>query len=430
MFLEYTGDAWQSGYLITYYRMKCIEFLYFYLLPEQSPSARCVSSTSSASSSSGDSRLFPPSPLSTISSSTESDGRVSPSPAPSGKDVLKYADIDMPFIPQTPRKVHPPSLGYLTPSNTRRTSGYKSLTPGLPTVPASPRVAPSPSSRYLDAMAESMDERPSATPKEKHNSAHWARPSHANGMAVGLGFDLPKSTSIAVGMSHRDVTSGALSEGPSTPTFSDPFSSDSRSSSGSSTVLASPRSSTQPSLIMAHSSPRNRSGRQTSIRQVSRSPLIQSLTPDQPASPDLKVEVRAETVSQSKHSRSRSHLSGLPAVLPIPNHQKQKSDRHQSLMPPTEPTTQAQIQASRPRRAFPAELTRGLPSSTSSPNLASPLSASKRIPSDTRPSLFVTSPQSSSKRAEIHGEVRSVAEKKELVSHVSKSWGYITYMNF
>lgn len=400
--------------------MKCIEFLYFYLLPEQSPSPRSVSSTSSSS---GESNLFPPSPLSSSTSSNESDGRISPSPVPHKKACSTHADIDINFVPQTPRKPPQPSPGYLTPSTTaRRVSASTTSTPSLPTVPASPRVAASPSSHHLASMAESPHDLTCPSPREKRSSSQWARPDHADGSTVGLGFGLPKSSSIAVGLCQSDETAIDIAE-PPTPTFSDPFSSDSRSSSGSSTVLASPRSpmisrsSTQPSLTIVQSSPRDPSTRQTSVRRVSRSPLAQSLTPGEPSLPDVQAQVKPLPSPQIKHSRTQSHFSGLPPAPPVPV----KHERRQSLAPPSKPSpVESHRSPSRPHRAFPAGLTRGLPSSASSPNLASPLRASKRIPSDKRPPSSLApvseSPRLPTKMVKSGKDLRSVEEKKELVS--------------
>ena len=256
--------------------MKCIELLGLYLEPERSPSNRAVSSTSTCTSSSGESTLFPPTPLSPTTSSS-SDGRLSPSPAPPSneKATAGYADLNIAFIPQTPRKPPQPKLGYLTPStSSRRYSNSTSSTP-------IPRTTSSPSSRHLVTMTI-PDEGPPLTPKANRETAQWA----TSESTLGLGLGLPRSTSV----------------------------------------------------------------------------------------------------------------------------------RSQSLAPPTAPNA-VQRSPSRPRRAFPSELTRGLPSAASSPNLASPLTASKCVHSASRTISGKTGKD---------GKVRSVEEKKEFVSPLRMESGVRT----
>lgn len=89
--------------------MKCIEFLYFYLQPEDTP--RSTSSSSSGS----DSPLFPPSPLSSSRSSSGS--------SPPRKE---WSDLDVPFVPRTPSRKPQPSLGFLTPTTSRVASRRES----------------------------------------------------------------------------------------------------------------------------------------------------------------------------------------------------------------------------------------------------------------------------------------------------------------
>lgn len=98
--------------------MKCIEFLYFYLQPEDVP--RSTSSSSSGSSS----PLFPPSPLSSSRSS-------------SGASASQWQDLDVPFVPQTPSRKPQPSLGFLTPTANRvaQRSGSTSTPRKLGAVP-------------------------------------------------------------------------------------------------------------------------------------------------------------------------------------------------------------------------------------------------------------------------------------------------------
>ncbi|KAK4689884.1 hypothetical protein P7C73_g242, partial [Tremellales sp. Uapishka_1] len=368
-------------------RMKCIEFLYFYLLPEQSQPKRAVSSGSTSSSSSTESELYPASPLSN-SVSPDTSAVLAPG-KPYAPPSTAWTGLDMPFIPMTPRKPPKPSLGFLTPSTNRRISSSTSSTPSLAPVPASPH---SPSSKRLPVILAS------STP-DRVVSSEWAKPTDIN-ESIGLGLGLPRSssrTSLSSSTSVRRVT-------PETPTFTDPFSTFSSGSglSGSSTVIANPmsRSSTQPSLSIIASSPRRTVPRQSSVRRVSKSPLNQSVTPDTPASPGGPV------TPQTNHMRSHSHLSAID----LPS---------KGLAPP-------HAETSRPHRAFPANLTRGLPSSASSPSLNSPLGASKRIPSERRMPERKSEERekpvrrTSKEERRLEGlpsekRVRSVDEKKEML---------------
>lgn len=159
---------------IAHGRMRCLEFLYFYLLPEQTapsddPSLRSASGSSSTATSS---EPYPPSPISTSTRIDDSRELLSRSPV-----VITGIGMDDPasaflaasrmssqsaFIPQTPKKKSQPSLGFATPSarsHLRQASGSalsglghahtpggksdgsrRSITPTLETVPPSPEV--------------------------------------------------------------------------------------------------------------------------------------------------------------------------------------------------------------------------------------------------------------------------------------------------
>ncbi|WWC95640.1 hypothetical protein V866_002505 [Kwoniella sp. B9012] len=400
-------------------RMKCIEFLYFYLLPEQNDPQRTVSSSSSSSSSSNSSSLFPPSPLLTSQSSMYIPTIGNPNDNHSPKiHPKKLADLDMPFVPMTPRKAPQPNLGYLTPA-TRKSSvcTSNSSTPSLPTVPASPRVpiSQSTTSRGLAAMLDEMDGPSMATPRSSRSHRSTSEDERSG---VGLGLGLPKSTS---GLDRSDIPHKVDSPSGSI----DPFtltSSSERShsgSSGSSTIVpistsrSISRSNTQPSLTLTDSnglprSPSVSSMRRSSVRRVSKSPLIQSNLPEHD---ERAVPVSVPRTPKIRHSRTQSHLSGLPAV---------------SGVPPVPPLPSSSRTPSSKPRAFPAELTRGIPPSASSPSLGgiTPLGASKRIPSDRRnPNAVMNSRKEvglgrdkvmkdEKKRVK---DVRSVDEKKEML---------------
>ncbi|WVF68327.1 hypothetical protein IAT40_003092 [Kwoniella sp. CBS 6097] len=418
-------------------RMKCIEFLYFYLLPEQNDAKRAVSSSSSSSSSSTDSQLYPPSPLSTSQNSlpsvrtANSSGRMTPSPEPRKNHL---ADVDMPFVPMTPRKPPQPNLGYLTPA-TRKSSVCTSTcsTPSLATVPASPRIPESSTARGLSAMLDEMEGSSAPTPRNSRTSRGSTENAERSG--VGLGLGLPKSSSGLVRSStiQRDL-SGKTAQSDRKDTsssFTDPFNLTANSershsgSSGSSTVVPAPRSmsrsSTQPSLN-PNGLPRQPSSvssagtmRRASVRRVSKSPLVQSSLPEH--------EEAAPAVPRTpkiRHSRTQSHLSALSGSVPPPP---------VPALPVIPPSAEKMSRTPSRPRAFPAELTRGLPPSVSSPSLnvahgstsvLTPLGASKRIPSDKRP------PSSARKEVVEKGklraddgkrkkEVKSVEEKKEML---------------
>ncbi|OCF34399.1 hypothetical protein I316_03913 [Kwoniella heveanensis BCC8398] len=419
-------------------RMKCIEFLYFYLLPEQSDAKRAVSSSSSSSSSSSnESQLYPPSPLSTSQNSlpsvrvADADARLTPSPELRKDHHL--VDVDMPsFVPMTPRKPPQPNLGYLTPA-TRKSSVCTSTcsTPSLATVPASPRTSESSTARGLSAMLDEMDDSSAPTPRSNARSTRGST-EDIETSEVGLGLGLPKSSSGLVRSStiQRDM-SGQTAQNKSSSAVTDPFNLTANSqrshsgSSGSSTVVpparTMSRSSTQPFLnangLPRQPSPVSSTGtmRRTSVRRVSKSPLVQSSLPEHEEAPSA-----VPRTPKIRHSRTQSHLSALSGDVPPPP---------VPVLPVIPPSAEKMSRTPSKPRAFPAELTRGLPPSASSPALSAasghgqgltPLGATKRITSDKRP------PPSA--RKEVLGkdklsvddgkkkkDVKSVTEKKEML---------------
>ncbi|KIR39087.1 hypothetical protein I307_01806 [Cryptococcus deuterogattii 99/473] len=356
-------------------RMKCIEFLYFYLLPEQQESnidKRNVSISSSSSTTS--SELYPPSPPTlsrtkppisvTTSAVNTSD--------PPNLDVIadKLGDIDVPFIPQTPVKRPRPNLGYLTPA-TRQVSGASantsSSTPGLPTVPASPSspailsgtVPPSPrepkegltSSAASTGLARMLDEDvllSSPVPGARIPARLKHRDDNDAGK-VGLGIGLPNLDMTGA----TSKTRGRISNDPSNLTVSSKRSNS--GSSGSSTVvpsiasLAISESSTRPSWADLAGGKRSSEarvsaglGRSASLRREvspSPSPLARSSFPiahpshlEQEGDAEGQVQrqrggssgsrmvsrtPRSSTSSRSRHLRAQSHASGLSLRPPI-----------------------------------------------------------------------------------------------------------------
>ncbi|WVQ84842.1 hypothetical protein IAT38_006999 [Cryptococcus sp. DSM 104549] len=455
-------------------RMKCIEFLYFYLLPEQNDPQRAVSSSSSSSASSAESTiLYPPSPLST----SRTFDKISITTTTASPSHAELGDIDMPFVPQTPRKRPQPNLGYLTPATRRVSTASTSLssTPGLPTVPASPNLPSSPrvrssavrssaSSAGLAAMLDEVEGTGSGvaggaelTPRGGRMSRGPSSEGEGSGAGKMLGLGLPKRAS---GMTRSSTVQRDLSTASSTAT--DPFSLTAGSershsgSSGSSTVVPGrggmgmmSRSSTQPSLAGWQSTPSSRqssvagtAGREmasgSTVRRISPSPLAQSTLAEGSAQkPRPRSSMGAPTQvprtprtrhshsASSTHSRTQSHLSGLPLPPPPPVPQFPAG-----LGVPG--SAQRPSRSSSKPRGFPAELTKGLPPSASSPSLAGMaasrepresrevLGAAKRVVSDKRLSIDIQSGGQGKdvmrkEPARKGKEVKSVEEKKEML---------------
>ncbi|KAI9634770.1 cell division control protein 14, SIN component-domain-containing protein [Dioszegia hungarica] len=369
-------------------RMKCIEFLYFYLLPEHqsrslSSSTRSVSTATSRSTSSSDS-LYPPSPLDRSSYAKESPTIVHPSRSPN-----PTGDLDLHFVPQTPRKKVTPNLGYLTPSSRRGSGGASAKsTPALQTVPASP----------ID--------RGGSTPKANRRMSGDAE--------VGLGLGLP-NTSAGAGGIKRDVTAihlGSLVASPE-PVSPRHRQADGRAPRSPTSSGKMSRSSTQPNISVLHSSQRQAHSRTSS--QLSSHTDSPSSLPPAPHAPRIP-EPKSPRLG---HSRTSSHLSALapdppsglsrsPSALLVP------SASH-SRVPSAEGVGMERT-PSKARRAFPSELTRGLlPMPTSSPK-PTPLGNSRRLPSRSERSASSIAPASSGQgQAGPDGAVRTVEEKKELL---------------
>ncbi|WVQ74526.1 hypothetical protein IAR50_004127 [Cryptococcus sp. DSM 104548] len=362
-------------------RMKCIEFLYFYLLPESEANQRLIAS-SNADLSNG--ALYPPSPPSL------GDTRNEPRSKPARSTELD--DVNVPFVPTTPRKKPQPNLGFLTPAH-RHVSGASfssSSTPALPPIFGSPIATPQVKISQSSTGLSRMVDEDSPTERSTPRSESMNRGSSDESGRLGLG--MPR-----VGMS-RSSTRPNLS-GAST----DPFnlaSSSERShsgSSGSSTVVPShgiPRSQTQ----MLSNRPASRLGRSESLRRVSPSPAPREGAAQKTRNGSSGSSLVPQT-HRMRHSRTQSHLSGLP--------------------PPTAsvPDVPAVPSAHKPRpskpRAFPAELTRGLPPSMSTPSLAGMAASPKVV---LGPAKRVSSiSQKPVERGNKEGETKSVAEKKEML---------------
>jgi hypothetical protein len=455
-------------------RMKCIEFLYFYLLPENSPQAqpqRNTSVSSTSTSSSAESQLFPPTPTAgdfdPLPSPT-TPSRRHRAPTPDGQSKLPYADLDITFVPQTPQKPHQPSLGYLTPS-TRRVSG--SSTTSL-SVPPSPRHPPSsPSHRRLASVAD--------TESESENS--------------GLGLGLPRSdTAVKLSSrpSHtREIPAIRLQSDASSTNTSNPFdtrssNAPSTSSSGSSTVMPGSRGMSRSltrSALSDETAVPDGPSRTPSMRRVTQSPSMQSVASTESSTQERAPKVRHSRTSTqlsdlahrprpsgsahlSRASVSHPRTSGLlsdsgtdspqPEVSHLSRHRVSRSSTSAQLSDLISDSSVSTSEAGRPpksrpslrtpshlsstisknlspdtsmppppvpkptpRKGFPVGITKGLPSAISSPNLNSPLLASKRIPSGQSQSHLNPNSNSSDKPKNSGVKpVKSVEEKKELVS--------------
>lgn len=440
--------------------MKCAEFLYFYLLPEDFKPPRAVSSSSTASassSSSGESMLYPPSPLSSSTGSIGSGGRVSPSPLPHGSSHRRVEDMEMPFIPETPKKKPQPALGYLTPS-ARRVSGGSSFTtsttPSLEPVPASPND---------ESIGAGTPSRRTEAPRPE--SRRWSVIDRAAERGdAGLGLGLPKSSSVSTNLAaiaasssqtgmRRDVTAIELDEmdGTTKTQFSDPFSERS-SSSGSSTAVPSRQVTRSSGLSRSSTADKlsSQSSRRLSVRRPSK--LSDAQTSTQSGSSSMPPPSQGVPQAKIRHSRTQSHLSSLTSALPPPpvpslTESPLVATRRKSTPPSVVPPTPALLtipstpnvplapstprhrdqltplaaQPTPAKRGFPAELTRGrIPPSSSSPAL-SVLGPAKRILSGKRSevSLGNDAPTREVGPKQING-TRSVEEKKELVSRATR----------
>lgn len=434
-------------------RMKCIEFLYFYLLPEntQEPQRATSAASSSSSTSSASSQLYPP--RDAVADTTPTPSPTTPSRRKQSvtTDQPSFQDLDIPFVPQTPQKRPEPSLGYLTPSTRRISSSFtstpsRSIPPSPRHVPPSPSHQPMPPSPSLRSTPQPASQTPVPASPSRRRLSIIEREGEANNSGLGLG--LPRS-STALHLSRRtsikrDVTAIKLSEteldgsGSSGLARRTTDRTATHSSSGSSTVTPSvhsrgiSRSSTQTGLASGSSAVSRvpsikRATRQSEddtpqqsdvqprppkIRHSRTSAQLSSLAADlpRPASEVAKeVEPRLSKVRHSSTSAQLSDLArGSDSRAPQPamsrsvatNAPMRTPSPNTSMPPPPVPKPT-------PRKGFPAGITKGLPSAVSSPNLNSPLGPSKRIPSGR-----LSDKRSSSKLS----EVRSVEEKKELVS--------------
>ena len=422
--------------------MKCLEFLYFYLLPEGVQTNRVVSNASTSSSSSTESYLYPMSPFTPVIDS--SDGRVTPTIVTS-----QFHDLDIPFVPQTPQHSARHSVGYPTPSHSRHiSSSFSSNTPSLVAVPASPISA---SKSPVRKVRQLDDDRPSsrasdgAIRSERHKpqleDRRWSAVDLTKLNNPGLGLGMTKSAtainlvSSRTGKAEQSKSSGSMQD----PFASSPASKESRSSSGSSTVVpfdASVSTST-PDSRSTVSSGLNRSSTQLNFQPdlpanvTSRRPSIKrypkSSTPAMSSNPSAESprKHRESRPPGMRHSRTQSALSGLdrkdrlsmpPPAAPPPRlsaeerrpsltlsvhvpeaplamrssssqstHSAQKAQSPRSARSSITPDTSRVSEQGIPpdngprptpaRKAFPSGMTKGLPPSISTPNFASNLSA-------------------------------------------------------
>ncbi|KAL7425277.1 hypothetical protein Q5752_000965 [Cryptotrichosporon argae] len=365
-------------------RMKCIEFLYFYLLPENT-GRRSTSATSASSSSSGSSALYPPSPLDTTA--------IPPSPvptpvAPVPTSPTKHWDLDVPFVPQTPRKPAKPELGFPTPSARRvsaASSAASASASSSPVLGTPGRVAAQSQPDFRRATRDSRDvglglgrlaehaadetayedgvrEQSMVEPRmpRSRSSASF----RSTSAAFGDPFARPASRAESHGSSNSSLTvvprrpSPMARVGSSGSSGSESARTDvsaaRRTSSVAPGVPRLPRSSTQPALAPV---PRVPSAARA------RSPLVQSSVPDAPA--------RAPSRALAQSSTRPDLTDPTRPAQPDPSADDASLPAHAT--PVSAPTPR------RPR-AFPPGLTRGLPAAASVPNLAAlPLGPARRV---------------------------------------------------
>jgi hypothetical protein len=264
--------------------MKCIEFLYFYLLPEQSsvPAQRATSSSSTSTTSSTESQLFPPTPV-------NDDTDLCPATpsrrhrTSSSDQKAPYSDLDITFVPQTPQRSVQPNLGYLTPS-TRRASGSSNISLS---VPPSPCGAPrSPSHHRLMSVTDTSD---------SDNS--------------GLGLGLPRSDTAKL-ISRETVQKDIPAINLPDDDVSNPFrsaSSHTTSSSGSSTVMPGSRGISRSSTHSAMSSATGVS-RTSSMRRISDAP-----SSSRRSSADESTVPSKERAPRVRHSHTSAQLAAIPS---------------------------------------------------------------------------------------------------------------------
>lgn len=515
--------------------MKCIEFLYFYLLPEQSPpSSRSVSSASgtsaSSDSSSGESALYPASPLDTPSprktrpiSRTASmvhlaDNSSSQTTYPSERAALgspqgsaprspkrSFKDLDIAFAPETPRKPAQPTLGFPTPSMRRASAASSRAVSGVtviasssasstsmppPPVPDTPRRRLS-TAASANASRQGLSSMPS-TPR-REGSVASDQPAAISGIVKSPSF-MRNVTAIHLGSvaeGQRPDDDPARRSVPSTPTrmtrrdsailpSSSRESRAARSSSraaidaGETASRSSSGTSCTEGPVQSRGGPAADEGRPQKIRHSrTRSQLldVEDLPPVPPlptttshASPrpqkirhsrtqssmaailnhpasssagaSMPLAVASPRSPKMRHSRTQSHLSGMalqgglpiPPVPPLPSDIAIKGAQVTDVFgsparPVVQPSTPGAVDRtpSRAKRAFPTDLTRGIPPSASSPALSrmagssSAASSGPLLPSRRIPSGSVQPPEVTA-RSSATSNVKSVEEKKHMVS--------------
>ncbi|RSH80027.1 uncharacterized protein EHS24_009699 [Apiotrichum porosum] len=336
-------------------KMKCCEFLYFWLLPEgaitmpdMGANLPELPSRSTSTSSMGNSFLV--GEASSASFATTDDITM-PSPAHSRtasevslRASTREGETGLPFVPQTPRKPAKPSLGFQTPSRSAATPSSMR------------RISGSSTATTLTPVPSSPDDR-----KEEDDGSLTRRDSKAWAAAQRTGL-----------VPGREDAGSRASSGSST--------------SSSATVVPpghKRRGSVGPS-------PPSR----VTVEQTAR--VTRSSTSTEAGSLGASL---ARRPSMRAGSITKSPLSGdtvdspaaVTPVRPRPSHSRTQSS--QSGLPSTTPEARGQQKS----RGFPSELTRGmLPSVVSSPV---PLTPSRRIPTERLAA----------------GSIRSVAEKKEML---------------
>ena len=315
-------------------RMKCIEFLYFYLLPEQSlPSQRQTSSSSTSTSSSAESALFPPTPVSEEIDALECPSTPSRRHRTSAAEKA-YSDLDITFIPQTPHRPHQPSLGYLTPS-TRRVSGSSNTSLSVPPSPCGPPR--SPSHRRLMSITDTSD---------SDNS--------------GLGLGLPRSDTaklISKESMQREIPAINLPDSGLSNPFSTTTSHATSTSSGSSTVMPGSRGISRSSTHSSMSAAAGGISRTSSMRRISNPPSSRDGSADESIAAKERAPKARHPTSANLAAMSSGHRSSEVARLPNKVSHSRSSIHLSDNISPTEDKRQSQSRHRVSRSGTSAELT-------------------------------------------------------------------------
>ncbi|GMK56256.1 hypothetical protein CspeluHIS016_0300960 [Cutaneotrichosporon spelunceum] len=337
--LEAVSRVLRGGSVERDVKIKAMEFLHFYLQPEEGgESAQPPRSALAVGTDIG--RYQTPEPQSFVAEERA---------PPSRSGSTTPHDSDLPFIPQTPRKPAKQTLGFQTPSARRfeRETPANSSGTSLAPVPSSPRsddesdgsLTKRGSAAWQDAQRR-MDARADRVSSASSDLSQASNVS-SSGSSSSSSTVVQRAGHIAANTRphHRSSLSTSAVPSPAISRRSSRAPS-SRDKSASSSLLSKPKATTQhsldtdPALLV----------RRVSRRSQPKSPLAESTTPE-------------EVARRPRHSRVHS-----AAPLSTPNQQHSSS------------SSRSAVQRS---KGFPSELTKGrLPDA-----LPAALAPSRRVPS-------------------------------------------------